>query len=165
MTNKRKLIVLAASGLAFAVPVDPAGAQVFVDPDSPTGKEYAIPLEDARRQASSGGGDFPVQPGERAAPLFGEGIGDGEATADDGAGASGGGGPSGSGGGKRPGGKDGEEDRGAGGSVDEALRNTNTVGATVPQGGVGSAATIGIVALSVLLLGGVIGSIARRRAG
>jgi outer membrane murein-binding lipoprotein Lpp len=35
--------------------------------------------------------------------------------------------------------------------------------ATVPQGGFSDTLTIGAVALSVLLLGGVIGSIARRR--
>jgi hypothetical protein len=162
MMDKRKLIVAAASGLAIAGSAPPAGAQVFVDPGSPSGKEYAIPLEEARREASSGGGDFPVEQGERSAPLFGEGV--------DGASGGSGDGSSGNGGGGRPSASDNERQRGSGadgtggGSVDEALRSTNPVGAAVPQGGIGSASTIGIVALSVLLLGGVIGSIARRRA-
>ena len=164
MTNKRKLIVLAASGVALAAPLDPAAAQVFVDPGSPSGKEYAIPLEEARREASTGGGDFPVEQGERSAPLFGEGVGEESAGAGDGANRGGDGTPPASGGEKQRGsaGQGGGSD---GGGVEQALRGTNTVGAAVPQGGAGSAATIGIVALSVLLLGGVIGSIARRRAG
>ena len=161
MTDKRKLIVLAASGFALALPADPAAAQVFVDPGSPSGKEYAIPLEEARREASTGGGDFPVEQGERSAPLFGEGVG--EPSSPGGSSRDGGDNRPGSGG-DRQGSAEDDEARG-GGSVDEALRNTNTVGATVPQGGLGSTATIAIVALSVLLLGGVIGSIARRRAG
>jgi hypothetical protein len=86
--------------LIFALLAPAAWAQddgVFVDPDSPTGKEYAIPLEEARRQAdpSSGGGQK-VQPGTRDSPLFGEGIEEEEE--DDGSSA-GGGSPSGGGGG------------------------------------------------------------------
>jgi|SRR5829696_7351368 len=55
---------------AFAAP--PAAAQedgVFVDPDSPAGKEYAIPLDEARREAAGGGGA-----GRAGQPLFGAGI-------------------------------------------------------------------------------------------
>ena len=49
----------------------PAVAQedgVFVDPDSPAGKEYAIPLEEARRHGAGGGAPGASQ------PLFGAGI-------------------------------------------------------------------------------------------
>jgi hypothetical protein len=42
---------------------------VFVDPDSPAGKEYAVPIDQARGEAA-GGSNRP--PGEE--PLFGEGI-------------------------------------------------------------------------------------------
>jgi hypothetical protein len=66
----------------------PAAAQeggVFVDPDSPAGKEYAIPLEEARRQAAGGGGDGPSS----GQPLFGEGIerAEGSASGSDGGGS------------------------------------------------------------------------------
>jgi hypothetical protein len=58
----------------------PAGAQVVVDPDSPSGKEYAIPLESARRQAAPAPKPkAEVVQGARTSPLFGEGVGDGTA--------------------------------------------------------------------------------------
>ena len=44
-----------------------------------------------------------------------------------------------------------------------SVRSATRTAASVPDGGLGSSAVIGAVALSVLLLGGVIGSIARRR--
>ncbi len=65
---------------------DPAFAQdgdgVRVDPRTPAGTEYAIPLEQARREAGAGGaGSAPAsgsQDGQAgAAPLFGAGIDDG----------------------------------------------------------------------------------------
>src|SRR6476619_4464476 len=43
---------------------------VHVDPNSPAGKEYALPLDSARRDAN-GGGDSAAGSG---APLFGVGI-------------------------------------------------------------------------------------------
>ena len=65
---------VAGSALAcLALLVSPAWAQedgVFVDPDSPAAKEYALPLEQARREA--GGGSQGA--GADAAPLFGEGV-------------------------------------------------------------------------------------------
>jgi hypothetical protein len=162
MTTRHKLIVLAASSLALAAPGDRAAAQVFVDPGSPSGKEYAIPLEEARREAASGGSDLKVAPGSRSAPLFGEGVGDG---ASDGGGSGsddGSGGAAKSDGGAQRSGSSGASGT-SGGKVAQALESTHTVGAAVPQGGLGSTATIGAVALSVLLLGAVLGSIARRR--
>lgn len=61
----------------------PAAAQqggVVVDPESPTGKEYAIPLDRARRQAAAGrqgAGGIESAPAASTAPapLFGEGVG------------------------------------------------------------------------------------------
>jgi hypothetical protein len=58
--------------LVLAMAAPPAFAQqdgVFVDPDSPSGKEYAVPLDQARGEAAGGGKSAP---GEE--PLFGEGI-------------------------------------------------------------------------------------------
>ena len=58
--------------------VTPAAAQgtgVFVDPDSPSGKEYAIPLEGARRQADpQAPTGKPGGPAVAPATLFGEGV-------------------------------------------------------------------------------------------
>jgi hypothetical protein len=49
---------------------------VFFDPDSPAGKEYALPLDQARDEAAGvGKSDGPA--GERA-PLFGEGVSAGQ---------------------------------------------------------------------------------------
>jgi hypothetical protein len=68
-------VVLVWLMLPSAAPAQEPG--VFVDPDSPAGKEYVIPLEEARRQAAgdeqrgageSGGG------GGGGQPLFGAGI-------------------------------------------------------------------------------------------
>ena len=65
-------LALAAIGLGSGT----AHAQdVFIDPDSPSGKEYAIPLESARRGADPGRepGAKVVQ-GQRSSPLFGAGV-------------------------------------------------------------------------------------------
>jgi hypothetical protein len=45
---------------------------VFIDPDSPAGTEYAIPLDQARRDAN--GGDAVPGRGGAGEPLFGAGI-------------------------------------------------------------------------------------------
>jgi len=48
---------------------------VTIDPDSPSAKEYEIPLERARRSAQPARDPrAPVQQVQRAAPLFGAGI-------------------------------------------------------------------------------------------
>jgi hypothetical protein len=61
--------------LALAAPAA-ASAQdgVVVDPGSPTGKEYAIPLESARRQADSRPDNRKLAPGDRSAEPFGVGV-------------------------------------------------------------------------------------------
>lgn len=154
MTNSRKLIVLVIAAALAASPAAPAAAQVFVDPGSPSGKEYEIPLENARQEAATGNSDAPVQLGDRSAPLFGEGVGD----------DNGGGNTAGSGGletkGQEQGGSGDRGDKESSGSFGAA---SQPISATVPQGGFDSIVTIGAVALSVLFLGSVIGSIARRR--
>jgi hypothetical protein len=48
---------------------------VTVDPGSPSAKEYALPLDQARNDAAGGGGAPSGQAGApAAAPLFGQGI-------------------------------------------------------------------------------------------
>ena len=52
-----------------------ARGQVVIDPDSPSAKEYAIPLENERRQADpETAPQDGVTQGERSSPLFGSGI-------------------------------------------------------------------------------------------
>lgn len=63
---------LAVAALLLLVATPSAAARedgVFVDPDSPAGKEYAVPIDQARGEAAGGG---EAAPGEE--PLFGEGI-------------------------------------------------------------------------------------------
>ena len=84
---RRALLITAAIWLSAAPAMAQQDDGVFVDPDSPTAKEYAIPLDAARRQAS-GGNPSPSGGGAATpAPRFGEGVGDEQAAT----GASGGG--------------------------------------------------------------------------
>jgi hypothetical protein len=161
LTPTRRTLLALALALACTVggPATPAIAQsgVTVDPGSPSGKEYAIPLTSARRDAAAGGktSTTPKSGSKASSPLFGEGVGD----------------PAGSSSGSKPRGNGPSKGqrksrtrstpRAPGSNVvDRAVR---PVAASVPNGGSGSTLTIAAVALSVLLLGGVIGSIARRR--
>jgi len=67
--------VAAVAALVLALTAPMAVAQedgVFVDPDSPSGKEYVLPIDQARRDAAGTGGRPPV-PG-RPTPAFGEGV-------------------------------------------------------------------------------------------
>jgi hypothetical protein len=68
------MLLAGAVVLALLVPSQQrANAKgVFFDPDSPAGKEYALPLDQARDEAAGvGKSDGPA--GEKA-PLFGEGV-------------------------------------------------------------------------------------------
>ena len=79
--------LIALLALPAAAAAQPSG--VIVDPESPAGTEYAIPLEEARRHGS-GGGD-PRAGGEaRGQPLFGEGIEPAPGAGSSGAGSGGG---------------------------------------------------------------------------
>lgn len=156
----RALRLVALAALVLLVASGSARAQVVIDPDSPSAKEYAIPLEDERRQADprTTPGDGITQ-GDRSSPLFGEGI----ERSDD----------------SRDAGRDGRKQR-SGGEPDKPKRDgdrsadgssadrpevvraaTNNPGA--PDGGLGTPIVIGGVALAVLLLGGVAGALVRRR--
>jgi hypothetical protein len=63
--------LLAVASFAPAAAAQDKG--VFVDPDSPAGKEYAIPLDQARRDAGAGG-NTGRDSGTGGQPLFGVGI-------------------------------------------------------------------------------------------
>jgi hypothetical protein len=92
------MLLAGAVVLALLVPSQQRAAAkgVFFDPNSPAGKEYALPLDQARDEAAGAGkSDRPV--GEKA-PLFGEGVsrrGSAPLPAAGGGGASGGSGSSG----------------------------------------------------------------------
>lgn len=140
------------SALALTAPAAVAqDDEIFVDPGSPSGKEYALPVESARKQAARDAQQrsSSAQP----APLFGEGVDD-RATAD--AGGSG----SSSGSGSAKGGGGGSTD--ADGGTPAASAATLKAQAAAPDGGIGVAAVIGAGA-GVLLLGGAIGVLLRRR--
>lgn len=149
--NRRTIHTLIAALAALALAATPAPAQddgVFIDPDSPSGKEYQIPLEAARRQADPKRkpGEKVAQ-GERESPLFGEGVGEEPASTDEQPAAGGSSGGSGGGGGG------GEDSAPAPRSAEEeaAVRSaTSSPGA--PGGGIGT--TVLIIGGAALLLGG-----------
>lgn len=150
-------MLLVLCGLAVSAPA--ASAQedpVFVDPDSPSGKEYELPIDRARQQGAPQTQAAESARGSQAAPLFGAGVrADGAATANRGSS---------------------EEPRGAGSadSTDPATGSRSDradapaaaerrAQAAVPAGGAGVAAIVGVAA-GVLLLGGLLGLLLRRRA-
>jgi hypothetical protein len=111
--------------LLAATPAPPAVAQedgVFVDPDSPAGKEYAIPLQEARRQAAGERGEGGGNPSS-GQPLFGEGINRAEGSA---SGSNGGGSPGRDGSAEGAGspGSSGSEQRVPGGDASPGARAT-----------------------------------------
>ena len=150
------LLILCA--LALAMPAAAGAAdEIFVDPGSPSGKEYALPIDSARKQAA--GDARGPSSRTKGTPLFGEGVGDRDAG---GAGGGGGGGSDDGGGGggatKGSGDKaDAERDDADGGTPVTARAQ-----AASPDGGAGTIAIIGAGA-GVLLLGAAIGLILRRR--
>ena len=157
MTSVCKGMLLLLCGLAVSAPA--ASAQedpVFVDPDSPSGKEYELPIDRARQQGAPQTQAAESARGSQAAPLFGEGV-QADSAATTARGSSG-------------------EPRGAGsaGSTDPAKGSRSDradapaaaelrAQAAVPEGGAGVAAIIGVAA-AVLLLGGLFGLLLRRRA-
>jgi hypothetical protein len=75
-------VLATACLLALCTAHDASAAEVHFDPDSPAGKEYALPLDQARNEATGESGSK-RRPGDRA-PLFGAGV-----TRDDAAGSGG----------------------------------------------------------------------------
>jgi hypothetical protein len=149
-------LLLALCALAVIAPAAVAADdEIFVDPGSPSGKEYALPVDSARKQAA--GGTQGAKDRTSTTPLFGEGVdaatpkaGTGKASA---AGAKAGAGDAGGGSAGAPPAR-----------VATAAPRTLKAQAAAPDGGIGTAAIIGGVSAGVLLLGAVIGVLLRRRA-
>ena len=161
----RKLRVALGCAFALLIGTPEAGAQgegVTVDPDSPSGKEYALPLERARGQADPRG----VAPGAASragsAALFGEGVvassgSDGQAASRNGdqhssskAGTS-------------------RARTGADSTTSARDRAPSVVGLAAsrpatPDGGVGTPILVLGLGLLVVLIGGVAGVVIRRHA-
>jgi hypothetical protein len=151
----RRIATGLACAAALALSAGPAYAQedgVFVDPDSPSGQEYRIPFESARRQADP----RPVSPqkvasGADRATLFGEGVISPSAARKSG----------GSGSGKSSGGQGTT-------SGDDRRPEVVKIAASrpgAPDSGIGTPALFLGIALVVLLVGAGAGFVVRRRAG
>jgi hypothetical protein len=155
------LAITAVGSPASAMAQDEEG--VFVDPDSPTAKEYALPAEDARRQSDPNGGDDGVrrEQGARTAPPFGAGIGDGDgpSAGSGGEGDEAGDAPS-SGGADDERGKSRESDDGTG-AAGPALRASSAQAGAPPAGG-GTLMTIAGLGAGIVLAGVAGGAMFRR---
>ncbi len=157
MRHLRLTIALwAISSLVPAVAKGQADAQV--DPDSPAGVEYQLPLEQARKDARGGGLGSQGGAGgsEGVASLFGVGIVPAKATNARGRGSGPqSGGPQGEGGGPQ------SEDRGPDAGSEAATIKRSALGS--PDEDAGSATLrIAGIALAVLLVGGLLGLALRR---
>ena len=142
----RRLVTAAiASAILAAVPGAPALAQpgVHVDPGSPAGKEYALPLDQARRDAKGESGPGSSSRTSRSAPLFGEGI----EPAD---------------GGSAPGGEKGPGRGGAGGNDRAKPGTAARLTATTDTTGDSPLLVDGGIALAVLVAAGVFALALRR---
>ena len=138
--------------------------EIFVDPGSPSGKEYALPIDSARQQAAAEARGGKTS-GTKQTPLFGEGVDDRSASnsgsdAGGGSGDDGGASPAGAGAGKA---SQTSTTRSPGTAADGGTPITARAQAASPEGGLGTIAIIGAGA-GVLLLGGAIGLLLRRRA-
>lgn len=114
------------------------GDGVHVDPKTPAGKEYALPLETARRDAAGGASEGASSD---AAPLFGAGISRRDAQGN---------------------GKDGNR-RSANGTKDNGAAagtsSSETIAAAVAENGTGVSGGLltALIALGVVLVGGIVG--------
>ena len=147
--------------LVLVVAAPPAIARddgVSVDPDSPAGVEYAVPLDQARREATgTAGGGSAGADGDQ--PLFGVGI---ERSS---AGSGGGGGAKGSGGsGRSAGTGGGSSGGGTQAGADEAEGNGASAAAieVAASGGSSTGLLSAGIAMAVLLLG-LLGGLGLRR--
>lgn len=138
----RLLIVIFALGLPAAAT---GQEQPKLDPNSPAGVEYQLPLDRAREEAA---GETSREPGgSQRAPAFGAGVTErGSSTKD---GGSGGGSGEGSG----------EADAG-----EASAANTRAKTASATQEG-GSGASVPLITAAVLLAGGALGLGLRRGLG
>jgi hypothetical protein len=154
VSRSLRALLVALLSLIWLAPAAVAQEEgVFVDPDSPTGKEYAIPLDSARRQADPSDGSAGAAPG--SAPLFGAGIV-----------RAGGGSGAGSETGGSAGGNGSEKSAESAASAETAavLRAaTQTPGA--PSGGLGTRAIVVLLAAGLLVTGGLAGVVVKRTRG
>jgi hypothetical protein len=149
---------------------------LHVDPDSPGGKEYAIPLDQAR-DAAGGGSSYG---GGSGSHLFGVGVsganggggsGSSGASGTDGSGGAGTGGSDGSGSGS--GGSDGSDGSGSASHKDSgdsgssagtrARLSTLNVAAANPEGGAQAPLLVLGASAAIVLLGVLLGLMLRRR--
>lgn len=155
----RRVPLLLLCGLAVMAPVAAAeDNEIFVDPDSPTGREYELPIDRARERAAPSTEKQRSSGGTRDAPLFGSGVeADGAAPAEavrDPAGTT----PPAM-----------TSDRSVTGNGAAAERAAAAAGverraqAAADDGVSGLAAVVGLGA-AVLLVGGLVGLLLRRRA-
>jgi hypothetical protein len=151
---RRRLAAALAGAALLAAGAPDARAQepgVTIDQGSPSGKEYEIPLESARRAAVPGAdASARVVPGERgAAPLFGAGVTKGGARR---------------GGTSRSPGKRSSGGDGAAAAAEPAVVQAAASNPGAPDGGAGSPALIAGCGALVLALGAGAGVLLRRRA-
>ena len=137
----------------------PAVAQedgVFVDPDSPAGKEYAIPLEEARRHGAGGGAPGTGQ------PLFGAGIERGTSPAETSS-AKGGAGGSVSGGGSGKARGNGTNGNGGSSEASEGGQAVQRSAAIKAAAGGSSDGLITAAIVALVLAAGLLAGVALRR--
>ena len=142
---------------ALAAPARGQEDGVFIDPDSPSAKEYRLPLESERRQADPGQEpSADIVQGARSSPIFGAGIvsdsGGESERAKSNAGST-----------KNDAARSGEPQAAEPDAEDAEIVRAATSNPGPPAGGVGVALTIGGVAVGVLLAGGLAGLLLRRR--
>lgn len=145
--RKTRTVACALAALGLLIAAGDAAAQsegVFVDPDTPAGKEYALPLDKARQDAAPNSGAQGSEPGDTE--LFGAGI-----SKRDGGGGKGDGQTGGAAAGDRGG--DGKQTGGpqsdAAGSVAKAAASSGS--------GISSGWLTALIAAGVLLVGGIAG--------
>jgi hypothetical protein len=143
---------------------------LHVDPASPGGKEYAIPLDQARDDASGGGGGSQSSGGGSGSHLFGVGVGgsDGGSSGSAGTGGSGAGGGSNDGksGGSGSGGSGGSDRSGGSDSGSSGARNrlsTLSVAAANPESGAQAPLLVLGGSAGIVLAGVLLGLMFRRR--
>lgn len=166
MSVRGSRLTIAAVGLVLIAPESGvAQTGVYVDPDSPTGKQYQIPLESARRQADPESDGRTAPPGGRPAgtgpaALFGEGIASASRAGkqSSSSGSKGGSKSKGSG---RSNGSSASGTTGSAGASNTLQSAVSNPGA--PAGGIGSTLLIAAGGGLVLLIGCLTGYVIRRR--
>ena len=145
--RKTRTVACALAALGLLIAAGDAAAQsegVFVDPDTPAGKEYALPLDKAREDAAPDSGAQASESGDTE--LFGAGI-----SKRDGGGGKGDGQTGGAAAGDR-----GDDGKQTGGSRSDTARSVATAAASSGSG-ISSGWLTVLIAAGVLLVGGIAG--------